>query len=79
MAIVAVYAFNSRIYQAIEETVPDASGEVQLTNAIQRLIDQNYPVYAVELSSKEKRLDIGTPQSYLKALTIMLRRTSAET
>lgn len=73
MAIVAVYAFNSEIYQAIEETPPDASGEVQLTNAIQRLIDQNHTVYAVELSSKEKRLDIGTPRSYLKALNLMSR------
>jgi UTP--glucose-1-phosphate uridylyltransferase len=73
MAIVAVYAFNSGIYEAIEDTPPDASGEVQLTNAIQRLIDQNHQVYAVELSSEEKRLDIGTPQSYLKALKTMLR------
>ncbi len=68
IAIVAVYAFSSGIHQAIEETPPDANGEVQLTNAIQRLIDQKHSVYAVELSSEEKRLDIGTPQSYLKAL-----------
>jgi len=74
IAVVAVYAFNSKIYQAIEETLPDATKEVQLTNAIQQLIEQNYPVYAVELDSDEKRLDIGTPQSYLRALNLMAER-----
>jgi UTP--glucose-1-phosphate uridylyltransferase len=76
IAVVAVYAFSSRIYQAIEETPPDANGEVQLTNAIQRLIDQNHSVYAVELSSEEKRLDIGTPQSYLKALNLVVHSSN---
>jgi len=76
IAIVAVYAFGSGIYQAIEETPPDANGEVQLTNAIQRLIDQNHSVYAVELSSEEKRLDIGTPQSYLKALNLVVHSSN---
>lgn len=68
IAIVAAYVFSPKIYQAIEETLPDANNEVQLTNAIQRLIDKNCPVYAVELGSNEKRVDIGTPQSYLRAL-----------
>ena len=73
IAIVAVYAFDSRIYQAIEETPSDAGGEVQLTNAIQRLIDQKHPVYAAELGMEEKRLDIGNPQSYLASLKLMAR------
>jgi UTP--glucose-1-phosphate uridylyltransferase len=73
MAIVAVYVFSSGIYRAIEETPPDANSEVQLTNAIQRLINQTHSVYAVELGSEEKRLDIGTPQSYFKALRLAAR------
>jgi len=74
IAVVAVYVFNSKIYQAIEETPPDATNEVQLTNAIQQLIEQNHPVYAVELDAAEKRVDIGTPQSYLRALNLMAKR-----
>ena len=76
IAVVAVYAFSSSIYQAIEETPPDANGEVQLTNAIQKLIDQKHSVYAVELSSEEKRLDIGTPQSYLEALNLVVHKSN---
>jgi UTP--glucose-1-phosphate uridylyltransferase len=72
IAVVAVYAFNSEIYQAIAETPLDAGGEVQLTSAIQKLVDQKHSVYAVELGLEEKRLDIGTPQSYSKAINLML-------
>ena len=73
IAVVAVYAFDPKIYQAIEETPSDATNEVQLTNAIQQLVEQNYPVYAVELDSNEKRVDIGTPQSYFEALNLMAK------
>lgn len=76
IAVVAVYAFDSAIYQAIEETPPDMRGEVQLTNAIQKLIDQKHSVYAVELNSRERRLDIGTPESYLEALNLKLRSSN---
>lgn len=78
IAVVGVYVFSPRIHQAIEETPPDASGEIQLTSAIQTLVDQTHSVYAVEMSSNEKRLDIGTPESYLRALNLVTRsRNSA--
>jgi UTP--glucose-1-phosphate uridylyltransferase len=73
MAIVAIYAFTPHIYKALEETLPDQKGEVQLTNAIQRLIDQGFPVYAVEMDSAEKRIDIGNPTSYLAALKLLAK------
>ncbi|MFX1265120.1 MAG: UTP--glucose-1-phosphate uridylyltransferase [Promethearchaeota archaeon] len=68
LASVAVYIFGPSIYQAIERTQPDRNGEVQLTDAIQQLIDQQCRVYAVELSKGEKRIDIGTPESYWTGL-----------
>jgi len=73
IAIVAVYVFSPKIYHAIEEVPLDASNEVQLTNAIEQLINQDCPVYAVELDSVEKRIDIGTPWSYLRALKTTAR------
>jgi len=72
IAIVAVYAFRSNIYHAIEKTAPDANNEVQLTNAIQQLLNAKHLVYAVELRSEEKRIDIGTPEAYLRALNSMV-------
>lgn len=73
IAIVAVYVFASEIYKAIEETPPDARNEVQLTNAIQRLIDEDCSVFALELSSLVKRIDIGNPLSYFHALKLLAR------
>lgn len=70
MAIVAIYVLTPKIFEAIEETRPDENNEIQLTDAIQQLVDQEYKVYAVELKQDEKRIDVGTPESYWKALTM---------
>jgi UTP--glucose-1-phosphate uridylyltransferase len=68
LAIIAVYVFSSKIYGAIEKTVPDSNNEIQLTNAIQNLITDKHEVYALELGNDEKRIDIGTPESYWRLL-----------
>lgn len=64
IAVLAVYAFNPQIYSAIQDTRPDKYGEVQLTEAIQSLIIDGRRVYAIELNQNEKRIDIGSPESY---------------
>ena len=63
----AIYLFNPTIFNALEE-IPYISGEKELTNAIQRLVEQEKRVYAVELKTEEERLDIGTVNSYKLAL-----------
>jgi UTP--glucose-1-phosphate uridylyltransferase len=68
IAVVAVYVFKDKIYEAIPKISPDENNEIQLTNAIQQLIDEKRDVYAVALNSNEKRIDIGTPESYWAAL-----------
>jgi dTDP-glucose pyrophosphorylase len=70
LAIVAIYILTPAIFQAIEETQPDQNGETQLTDAIMSLIHQKRSVYAVELNQSDKRIDVGTPESYWKALAI---------
>lgn len=77
LAAVAIYVFNPMIHQAIEKVQPDESGEVQLTDAIQQLIDQECRVYAIELKKDEKRVDIGTPESYWIALSTTYDRCGA--
>jgi len=69
LAVVAVYMFSSKIFASLETTGFDESGELQLTDAIQGLISEGSKVYALELGMKEKRVEIGTPDSYWKALT----------
>ena len=68
IAVVAVYIFNEKIFKALEKVKLDASGEIQLTEAIRNLILHGNSVYAVELLPNEKRLEIGIPESYWNAL-----------
>jgi UTP--glucose-1-phosphate uridylyltransferase len=76
MAIVAIYIFTSSIFQALKTTKPDKDGEIQLTDAIQQLVQKKHRVYAVELNQDQRRIDIGTPESYWQALTAMYKSNS---
>jgi len=68
LAAIAIYAFRNIIYESIRDTGPDENGEVQLTDAIKQLILAGGKVYAVELSSYQKRIDVGTVESYWSSL-----------
>jgi len=68
LAIVALYLFKPIIYKAINEVKPDKNGEIQLAEALQLLIKWNCKVFGLKLGSNEKRIDIGTAESYLEML-----------
>ena len=68
LAAVAIYAFSPIIHDAIRRTKPDRSGEVQLTDAIRLLVAEGKRVFAVKLGEGERRIDIGTPERYWRAL-----------
>jgi len=68
LAVVAVYMFKPSIFSYIRRVEPDSRGEIQLTTAIKFMIDYGHDVYGVKLRSDEKRLDVGIPQSYWRAL-----------
>ncbi|MBS7609834.1 NTP transferase domain-containing protein [Candidatus Bathyarchaeota archaeon] len=68
IAVVAIYVFHNKIFKAIEQIRSYEAGETQLTDAIKHLILDGCKVYAVELLPGEKRIDIGTPESYWEAL-----------
>jgi len=67
LAIAARYVFSPDIFQAIEMTLPDKGGELQITDSISLLIKKGLPVYAVLLGEDERRYDIGNYESYFKA------------
>jgi UTP--glucose-1-phosphate uridylyltransferase len=69
-AIMAMYAFHPIIFKALESTKPGKNGEIQLTDAIQTLIDWNLKVYAVKLDQTHTHLDIGSPERYWEALEL---------
>jgi UTP--glucose-1-phosphate uridylyltransferase len=68
LAIMALYAFDSEIFDALKNLAPRASGELQLTDAIQSLIDNGRRVQALRMGAKDYVLDVGTPETYWEAL-----------
>jgi len=70
LAIMPIYLFNPIIFEALKKTSPGKSGEIQLTDAIQKLIKWNLTVYAVKLDRNALRLDIGSPETYWEALSV---------
>ena len=67
LAIMPAYVFQPTIFSALRETRPGYSGELQLTDGIQRMIESGFEVYAVDVNSDAVRLDVGSPELYMEA------------
>jgi len=67
LGIMPMYLLNPLIFSALEKTQPDKNNEVQLTDAIQKLIEAGKNVRAIRVDD-EKFLDVGVPDSYWNAL-----------
>jgi UTP--glucose-1-phosphate uridylyltransferase len=72
-AIMPLYVFVDTIFDALRKTKADRMGEIQLTDAIQYLLDAGKKVQAVSLRPGDVRLDIGTPETYWQALELSYR------
>jgi len=64
LAIVGRYIFTPDIFEAIEETEPGSGGEIQITDAMQKLLAKR-PFYAVRLEGT--RHDAGDKLGFLIA------------
>jgi len=68
IAVIGVYILSPRIFKALRSIEPDERGEIQLTSALRRLLEDGGEGYAVLLREDEKRLDVGNPANYYRAL-----------
>ena len=66
LAIIGRYVLPPEIFAALRLTEPGAGGEIQLTDALVRLVDDGVPVHGVIFSGR--RYDTGDRLDYLKAV-----------
>jgi len=65
LAIIGRYIMQPEIFTLLEETAPGHGGEIQLTDALQKLAEKR-PMYAYEFQGT--RFDAGDKLGYLKAI-----------
>jgi len=66
LAVAARYVMTPAIYDALRNTAPGDSGELELTDAIAWLVAAGEPVVAVDVGDVERH-DVGTHESYAAA------------
>jgi len=64
LAVLGRYIFAPSVFDAIRATPPGCGGEIQITDAIRRLVDAE-PVYGVLFEGR--RYDAGDPWGYIEA------------
>jgi len=69
LAVAARYVLSPVIFEKLAETEPGKGGEIQLTDAIQLILDNGGRGFGLRLRPDERRFDIGNFGSYFRAFT----------
>lgn len=67
LGIMPIYFFRSSIFDALEKTKPGKGNEIQLTDAIQILIEEGKRIIALRIDDYPV-FDVGTPEAFYSAL-----------
>jgi glucose-1-phosphate thymidylyltransferase len=70
LALVGIYMFDRHIHEATENITPSWRGELEITDAIQWLVEQNYQVYPY--IHRGWWIDTGAPSAMLDANGLVL-------
>lgn len=66
LAVAARYVFSPKIFAALERTERGKGGEIQLTDAMQRVLREGGKGIGIRLPKNEPRFDIGNFESYFQ-------------
>ena len=72
--ILALYYFRPEIFSSLKKIRTGKGKEYQLTDGIQKLIDEKQKVLAITLNKNEEEVDVGTVESYKKSQEITFRK-----
>jgi UTP--glucose-1-phosphate uridylyltransferase len=72
LALIGRYVLPPEIFDALRQTKPGAGGEIQLTDAMQRLAHDGVPVHGVVF--RGRRYDTGDRLEYVKAVVQLAGR-----
>lgn len=72
LAIVGVYMFRASIFEAIEQIEPSARGELEITDAIQKLVDMGKKVTPAEIDGWF--IDAGKPDPIIVANQLVMEK-----
>jgi len=67
----SLYLLSPRIFEALDECGPSPRGEIELTDAIQKLVEWGEEVYVYDVGDTSW-VDVGTPETYLSAILLSL-------
>jgi len=67
-AIIAIYIFKPSIFQLLSKVKKKSNSEFQLADAFNLALKKKSKMIGVILKKNEKRIDIGTPETYSKGL-----------
>ncbi len=78
LAIMPFYILTPEIMEALNSISAGVGGELQLTDAIQRLLEEKADVKAAILDDRELSLDVGTYETYFYAFSTSYRYFSRQ-
>ena len=71
--ILPLYYFRAEIFSNLKKIKPGKGKEFQLTDAIQKMIEQKHKVLTIILNKNEEEVDVGTVESYRNAQDITFK------
>ncbi|MEM7345471.1 MAG: glucose-1-phosphate thymidylyltransferase [Chloroflexota bacterium] len=76
LALVGIYMFDSHIFEAVKAIKPSWRGELEITDAIQWLVDQKYDVHPY--IHRGWWIDTGRPDEMLEANSLVLEELTPQ-